>query len=71
MQLVESVNIEKLFRFDADIVFNGRLMACVSAVNIGLNFGTDAESVQFPIVASTPTPKLLLKPSVYMCLLFL
>ena len=44
-----------------------RGIACVSAVNKQLNFGRDADSVRFPVVAATPTPNSLFEPSVYMC----
>ena len=37
------------------------------AVNIELNFDSDANSVQFPVVAAALTPLSLLEPSVYMC----
>ena len=45
------MNKEKFFPFVADIVFKD-----VSAVNIELNFGSDADSVRFSGVAAVPTP---------------
>ena len=41
-QILEPVNIVKLFLFVADIVFKARCIACVSAMNIELNFDSDA-----------------------------
>ena len=66
-QLLESVNIDKFFPFVADIVFRARWFACVSSVNMEQSFGSDADSVRFPVVAAAPTPISLLEPSVYMC----
>ena len=37
--------MEKLFPFAADIVFRASCIAHVSAVNMELNFGSDADSV--------------------------
>ena len=59
------MNIEKFFPFDVDIVIRARCIAWVSAVNKELNFGSDAVSVRFPVVATAPTPKSLLETSVY------
>ena len=39
--------------------------ACVSAVNIELNFGNDANSVRLPVEAAAPTHISLLEPYVY------
>ena len=61
------MNIEKFFPFDADIFFRARCIACVSAVNIELHFGSDAVSVRFPVVAAGSTPNPLLELSAYMC----
>ena len=36
-------------------------------VNIELNFGSDADSQRFPVVAAAPAPISLLEPSVYIC----
>ena len=66
MQFFESVNVEKFFPYDADIVFRARCFTYVSVVNIELNFDSDADYVQFPVEASAFTPILLLEPSVYM-----
>ena len=46
--------MEKIFRLFADSVFRARCITCVSAVNIELNFGSDANSVWFPVVAALP-----------------
>ena len=67
MKLIEFVNIEKFFLFVADIAFRARCIVCVSAVNIEINFGNDADSVRFPVVAAARTYISLLEPSVYMC----
>ena len=56
----------KLFPHVADIVFKAGCNACVSVVNIELNFGDDADFVRFPMVAAPSTPIWLLEPSVYM-----
>ena len=56
MQLLESMNIEKLFPFVAYNVFRDRCIACVSAVNKEQNFSSDADSVWFPLLASAYTP---------------
>ena len=66
-QLLEFVNIEKFFPFDADIVFRAKCITGVSAVNIELNSGCDAYSVRFPVKAAAHTPISFLEPSVYMC----
>ena len=63
-QLLESVNIEKFFPFVAGIVFRTRCVASVSAVYLELIFGSDAESVLFPVATTAPIPILLLKSSV-------
>ena len=60
------MNITNFFPHVADIVFRARCNAFVSAVNIELNFGSDANSVRLPVVAAAPTPISLLEPSVYM-----
>ena len=60
------MKIVKFFPFVADIVIRARCIACVSAVNIDLNFGSNANFVRFPVVAAAPTPISLLEPSVYM-----
>ena len=60
------MNIEELFPFVADISFRAGCIACVSAVNLELNVGSDADSVRFPVIAATPTRVLLLEPFVYM-----
>ena len=59
------MNIANFFPLVADIVFRARCIACVSAVNIELNFGSDANSVRLPVVAAAPTPISLLEPSMY------
>ena len=51
----------------AVIVIRARCVACVSVVNIELNFGIDADYVRFPVVVAAPTPISLLDLSVYMC----
>ena len=56
----------KCFPFVTDPVFRVKCIACVPAVNIGLSFGTDGNSVQFLVVAAAPTPFSPLEPSVYM-----
>ena len=63
------MNTEKFLPFVADIVFRARFIACVSAVNIKIKliFGSDADSVRFPVVTATPTPVSLFEPSVYVC----
>ena len=60
------MNIVKLFPFVADIVSKARCIACVSAVYIELNSGSDADFVRFLILATAPTLISLLEPSVYM-----
>ena len=65
-QILESENMEKFFPIVADIVFRVSCNAYVSAVNMELNFGSDAVSVRFPVEATAPTPTSLLEPSVYM-----
>ena len=40
----------------ADNVFRARCIACVSAVNIELDFDNYANSVRFPVVVPAPTP---------------
>ena len=61
------MNIVEFFPFVAGIVFRARCFACVSAVNIELNLGSDADSVRFPVIAAAPIPILLLELSLYMC----
>ena len=61
------MNIENFFPFVADIVLRTRGIACVSAVNIEQNFGSEADSVRFPVVAAAITHISLSKPSVHMC----
>ena len=56
----------EILSFIADIAFRARCIACVSAANIELNFGSDAAFVRFLVVATAPTPISLLEPSVYM-----
>ena len=56
----------KFFPYVADIVFRARCIACVSAVKIELNFGSDADFVRFSVVAAASTPISFLEPSVYM-----
>ena len=58
------MNIVKFFPFVANILFRARCIACVSSVKIDINFGIDADSVRFPVVAADPTPISLLEPSV-------
>ena len=58
--------MEKFFPFAADIVLNTSCIAYVSAVNMELNFGNDADSVRFPVEGAAPTPISLLELSVYM-----
>ena len=58
-----SVNIVKLFLFVADIVFRAWCIACNSAVNIKLNFGSYADSMRFQVFAAAPTPISLQEPS--------
>ena len=60
------MNIEKFFPFVAYIVFIFSCNACVSAVNVEINCGSDADSVWFPVLAVAPAPILILLPSVYM-----
>ena len=59
------MNKGKFFPFVADIVFRAMCIACVSAVNIELSFGSGAGFVRFPVVAGAPTPIPLSKPSIY------
>ena len=61
------MNTEKLFPVVAEIVYRARYSAWVSAVNIELNFGSDANSLRFPAVSAPATPISLSEPSVYMC----
>ena len=61
------MNIETLFSFVADFVVRARCFACVSAVNLELNFGSDVDYVWFTVVAAASTPISLFEPSVYMC----
>ena len=56
MQLFECVNIEKLFYIVADNVFRAMCLACVSAVILELNLGSDADSIWFREEAAAPTP---------------
>ena len=44
------MNVASFFPLVADIVFRARCIACVSAVNIELNFSSDANSVQLLVV---------------------
>ena len=60
------MNIVKFFPFVADPVFRARCIACISAVNIELNFGSDADFEGFPVIAAAPTTISLLELSVYM-----
>ena len=60
------MNLVKLFPFDADIVFRARCVACVSAVNIDVNFCSDGDFALFPVVAAAPTSNSVLEPSVYL-----
>ena len=60
------MNIEKFFPFGAEIVFRASCIAYVSAVNLQLKFGSDADLAGFPVVAAAPTPISLLEPPVYM-----
>ena len=64
------MNIEIFFIFAADIVFGARCIRCVAVLNILLNFGSDADSVRFPVVDAVPTPISRLEPSVYMCVYY-
>ena len=57
--------MEKFFPFITNTVFRVKCIACVTKSE--LNFGSDANSVRFPVVAATPTAILLMEPSVYMC----
>ena len=50
------MNIEKFLPFVADRVFTDRNIAYVSAVIIDLNFGSDADSVLFSLIAATSNP---------------
>ena len=68
MQLLVSVNIEKFFHIVTEIMFRAKCIALVTAVNIEVKFGNDADSIRFPVVAAASTPMSLLEPSVYMCL---
>ena len=61
------MNIEDFFPIVADNAFRARYKEYLSAVDMKLNFDSDADSVQFPVVATAQTPNSLLKPSVYMC----
>ena len=58
--------MDMFFPFAAGIVFRAGCIAYVSAVNKELNFGRDADSVQFALEAAGPTPISFLEPSVYM-----
>ena len=58
------MNIEKFFPFTADIVFRASCISYVSAMNIELNFGSDADSVRFQVEAAAPTSISLLETSV-------
>ena len=60
------MNIANFLPLVTEIVFRARCIACVSAVNLELNFGSDANSVRLPVVAAALTPISLLEPSVYM-----
>ena len=60
------MNITNFFPPVADIVFGARCIVYVSAVNIELHFGSDANFLRLPVVAAAPTPISLLEPSVYM-----
>ena len=60
------MNIVKFFPFVADVVSKARFNAYVYAVNVELNFGSDADFVGFPIVAAAPTPISFLVQYVYM-----
>ena len=60
------MNIVKFFHFVADTVFKAIYIACVSAVNMELNFGSDADFVRTPVLAAAPTSISFLEPSVYM-----
>ena len=51
----------------ADIVFRAICIACVFAVKVELNYGGDADSGRFPVVAAVPTPISYFEPSVYTC----
>ena len=53
------------------IVFRARCFACVSAVNIEINFGSDGNSVRLPVVTAAPTPISLLEPSVYIYIVYI
>ena len=53
-RLLESVSTEKISPFISDILSKARCIARVFAVNTDLNFGSDADSVQFPVVAASP-----------------
>ena len=55
-QLLQSVNLDMFFYFVADIVFRARCIACVTAVNIGLNFGSEEGYMRFPVVSTATTP---------------
>ena len=59
--------MDKFFSYVGDIVFRARSISCVSAVNLELIFGSNTDSVRFPVIATAPTPILLLEPFVYMC----
>ena len=61
------MNIVNFLPCVADIVLRARYIACVSAEDIELNFGSDADSVPFPVFGAAPTRISLLEPSVYMC----
>ena len=61
------MNIENFLKFAADIIFKDKRFACVSAVNIEIIFGSDADSMRFPVVAAPLTHISLLESSVYMC----
>ena len=56
MQLLVSVNMDKLFYFVVDIVLRAWCIACHSVVYIELCYVSDADSVQFPVVAAAHTP---------------
>ena len=60
------MNVLELFPLVADFLVRARCIACVSDVNIELNFGSDADYVRFPVVAAAPTPISLLEPSLHM-----
>ena len=58
------MNVVKFFPFIEQDVFKARCIACISAMNTKLNFGSDADFVRFLMVVAASTPISILEPSV-------